>query len=136
MKRSFFICVLGVLASASYADYSIDWHTIDGGGGTSTGGPYEVTGTIGQHDANAGQMSGGEYTLSGGFWPGNLFQLCFVDFEHFAMFAMYWLDTPCSAGNNFCQGADLDGSNDVGTSDIGELGFYWLADCPVDWPWQ
>jgi hypothetical protein len=46
--------------------YSIDWSTIDGGGGTSTGGVYTVSGTIGQPDAGA--MSGGTYTLSGGFW--------------------------------------------------------------------
>jgi hypothetical protein len=48
------------------ADYSIDWFTIDGGGGTSTGGVYAVSGTIGQPDA--GRMSGGQYTLEGGFW--------------------------------------------------------------------
>jgi hypothetical protein len=46
--------------------YSIDWSTIDGGGGTSTGGVYAVSGTIGQPDA--GTMSGGNYTLQGGFW--------------------------------------------------------------------
>jgi hypothetical protein len=46
--------------------YSIDWYTIDGGGGTSTGGVYAVSGTIGQPDAGA--MSGGNYTLEGGFW--------------------------------------------------------------------
>ena len=46
--------------------YSIDWSTIDGGGGTSTGGVYSVIGTIGQPDA--GTMNGGSYTVSGGFW--------------------------------------------------------------------
>jgi hypothetical protein len=46
--------------------YSLDWSTIDGGGGTSTGGVYSLTGTIGQPDA--GIMSGGTFTLSGGFW--------------------------------------------------------------------
>src|SRR4051812_10009568 len=46
--------------------YSIDWFTIDGGGGTSTGGVFSVSGTIGQPDA--GHMSGGNYTLDGGFW--------------------------------------------------------------------
>jgi hypothetical protein len=29
----------------------LDWFTIDGGGGTSTGGVYAVSGTIGQPDA-------------------------------------------------------------------------------------
>jgi len=46
--------------------YSINWYSVDGGGGTSTGGNYAVSGTIGQPDA--GRLSGGSYTLSGGFW--------------------------------------------------------------------
>jgi hypothetical protein len=47
--------------------YSIDWFTIDGGGGTSTGGVYSVSGTIGQPDAGQ-PMTGGNFTLTGGFW--------------------------------------------------------------------
>jgi hypothetical protein len=47
--------------------YSIDWCKIAGGGGTSTGGVYSVSGTIGQHDAS-GAMAGGNYSLTGGFW--------------------------------------------------------------------
>jgi hypothetical protein len=47
--------------------YSIPWHTIDGGGGTSTGGVYAVSGTIGQPDAGP-NMSGGNFTVTGGFW--------------------------------------------------------------------
>jgi hypothetical protein len=54
------------LCAHAQTNYSVDWHTIDGGGGTSTGGVYAVTGTIGQPDA--GTMSGGSYTLQGGFW--------------------------------------------------------------------
>ncbi len=54
------------LGLAARAQYSIDWYTIDGGGGTSTGGVYSVSGTIGQPDA--GHMSGGNFTLDGGFW--------------------------------------------------------------------
>ena len=56
------------LASALAQSYSIDWWTVDGGGGTSTGGVYMVSGTIGQPDA--GVMSGGNFTVQGGFWPG------------------------------------------------------------------
>jgi hypothetical protein len=52
---------------ASGQSYSIDWYKIAGGGGTSTGGTYTVTGTIGQPDAG-GPMSGGNYSLTGGFW--------------------------------------------------------------------
>ncbi len=51
---------------ASAQSYAIDWSTIDGGGGTSTGGVYSVSGTIGQPDA--GHMSGGNYSIDGGFW--------------------------------------------------------------------
>ena len=47
--------------------YSIDWYKISGGGGTSTGGEYSVSGTIGQHDAG-GAMTGGNYSVTGGFW--------------------------------------------------------------------
>jgi len=47
--------------------YSIDWYKVAGGGGTSTGGIYSVSGTIGQHDAG-GPMTGGNYSLTGGFW--------------------------------------------------------------------
>lgn len=47
--------------------YSVDWFTIDGGGGSSTGGVYSVTGTLGQPDAGV-QMTGGSYSLVGGFW--------------------------------------------------------------------
>ena len=48
-------------------NYSIEWSTVDGGGGTSTGGVYAVSGTIGQPDAGP-TMSGGNYSVDGGFW--------------------------------------------------------------------
>ena len=47
--------------------YSVDWYKVAGGGGTSTGGVYAVSGTIGQPDAS-GAMSGGNYSVTGGFW--------------------------------------------------------------------
>ena len=60
------LLALGSPSPAS-AQYSIDWSTIDSGGGTSTGGVYSVTGTIGQPDAG-GPITGGQYSLTGGFW--------------------------------------------------------------------
>ncbi len=60
------LAMLAITISVSAQSYSIDWSTIDGGGGTSTGGVYSVSGTIGQPDA--GVMSGGNYSLAGGFW--------------------------------------------------------------------
>ena len=47
--------------------YSIDRYKIVGGGGTSTNGTYSLSGTLGQSDAG-GAMSGGCYSLAGGFW--------------------------------------------------------------------
>ncbi len=127
------ICLLMALPVS--ADYEISWSTIDGGG-TSTGGDYALVGTIGQPDA--GEMSGGDYKLAGGFWPGGpqALLLCFVNFEHFAQFALYWLDTPCNEDNNFCEGADLDYYGDVDLEDVKVLAYYWLNECPLDWPWQ
>jgi hypothetical protein len=55
-----------VLCLWAAAQYSLDWFSLDGGGGTSTGGVYSVSGTIGQPEA--GTMSGGNFTLTGGFW--------------------------------------------------------------------
>src|SRR3954453_3136086 len=54
--------------TASAQSYSINWYTIDGGGGTSTGGVYSVSGTIGQPDAGTQPMTGGNYSVTGGFW--------------------------------------------------------------------
>ena len=57
----------GIVQAQSGGDYDLSWSTIDGGGAMrSTGGDYELSGTIGQPDA--GEMSGGDYTLQGGFW--------------------------------------------------------------------
>lgn len=64
--RTCLILCLLVFALGAPAQYSLDWWTVDGGGGTSTGGVYSVTGTIGQPDAGA--MSGDNFTLVGGFW--------------------------------------------------------------------
>jgi hypothetical protein len=56
-----------VLPFAACAQYTIDWHTFGGGGGTSTGGVYSVSGSIGQLDAGP-VMNGGNFSLVGGFW--------------------------------------------------------------------
>ncbi len=66
MKKAFLLLILLAPAVGMAQTYSLDWTTVDGGGGTSTGGVYAVSGTIGQPDA--GTMSDGTYTLDGGFW--------------------------------------------------------------------
>ncbi len=52
----------------SAQNFSIDWFSIDGGGGTSAGGNFSLSGTIGQPDASVQPMTGGSFTLTGGFW--------------------------------------------------------------------
>jgi hypothetical protein len=56
------------LATTARAQFSLPWFSIDGGGGTSAGGQFSVSGTIGQPDAGA--LSGGVFKLEGGFWSG------------------------------------------------------------------
>ena len=70
MKTTTKLTLLGILLPSVILhaqSYSIDWYKIGGGGGTSTNGQYSLSGTIGQHDAG-GPMSGGNYSLTGGFW--------------------------------------------------------------------
>ena len=51
---------------ASAQTFSVNWSTVDGGGGSSGAGGFSVNGTIGQPDA--GHMSHGAYEVAGGFW--------------------------------------------------------------------
>jgi len=67
------LTALLLLASVALAQsgggYDLSWSTVDGGGATwSEGGGYSLGGTVGQPDAEV--LSGGGYTLAGGFWGG------------------------------------------------------------------
>ena len=62
------IMMLSLGAATARAQLAVNWYTIDGGGGASSGGTFVVSGTIGQPDA--GSMSGGIFVVNGGFWPG------------------------------------------------------------------
>jgi len=66
--------LLGMSATVVYAQigggYDLTWSTIDNGGYMfSTGGAYSLGGTMSQPDAGV-LLSGGGYTLAGGFWAG------------------------------------------------------------------
>jgi hypothetical protein len=63
------LIVTAVSAQLAGSGPEINWYTIDGGGGTSAGGTFSLSGTIGQPDAG-GPMTGGTFSLTGGFWPG------------------------------------------------------------------
>jgi hypothetical protein len=68
-KFYFRLCAViaaGLACSAIAQNYSIDWYSIGGGGGTSTGGVYSVSGTIGR--PALGKSTGGNYSLESGFW--------------------------------------------------------------------
>jgi hypothetical protein len=72
-KKGVTLTLVVLLAFASVAlagsvAYELSWFTVDGGGGESAGGGYALVGTAGQ--ADAGALSGGDYSLVGGFWPG------------------------------------------------------------------
>jgi hypothetical protein len=123
MKKIIILLIL-VMSLFASADYEIDRYTIDGGGGISIGGQYIVMGTIAQHDA--AYSAGGDYELLGGFWPGG--PVCIVDFEDFAMFAEYWLETGPGLP------ADMYEDNTVDYFDLDAFVYDWLYYCPYDWP--
>ena len=66
MKKQIIAIAAMAVALLAMAQYSIDWSTVDGGGGTMSGGDYAMRGTIGQPDA--ANMDGGDFVIHGGFW--------------------------------------------------------------------
>jgi hypothetical protein len=125
-KLLLLLSILAIIAfaPAGFGDYQIIQSTIGGGGGTSAGGQYSLTGTIGQ--PAVGYSEGGNYVLLSGFWPGG--PLCLIGFDDFARFAEYWLQT----GSNLP--ADLDGDGIVNLYDLKLLADEWLCLCPYNWP--
>ena len=126
MIRPILHTALGVFAGIASAtttlaaEFELSWNTIDGGGAmSSSGGAFELSGTIGQPDA--GHSAGGEFALSGGFWPsvanstdvagdcdgdGDADQLdfaCYVD----------CVTGPDAGVPTDCETFDLDADNDV-----------------------
>src|SRR5688572_28809517 len=84
LNRAIYIFAVAALAIPSPAAFGqmgpnldLTWSTIDGGGGTSSGGGFTLSGSIGQPDA--GTMSGGGFTLSGGFWSAGGPPPCYPD---------------------------------------------------------
>ena len=112
--------ILGVTAVAM-AQYEITWSTIDGGGATSTGGSYLLSGSIGQADAQSPPvMSGGSYELTGGFWP--VTQVCYCpgdltgDGKKDGLDVQLFVGCVMSGGN--CSCADVDVANGVNLADV------------------
>jgi len=113
-KSATTFATLAALTIATFApavadDFALDWWTFDGGGEMwTTGGDFELSGTIGQPDA--GYMTGGDFELTGGFWA------------------------IVSAGGPTCPG-DIDGDGDTDHSDLGELLSAWGSQ-PGDPNWN
>lgn len=89
MRKYIAIILLGTVLSGpvsagqpSGGDFVLVKSTLDGGGGTSSGGDFIVTGTIGQPDASAYASTGAQYVMVGGFWAqitGLIAELIFKD---------------------------------------------------------
>ena len=123
--KYFMIIILTLLVSTAYtsAQYQMRGSSISNGGGQSTGAIFAVKGTIAQPDA--GKAQGAIYQVLGGFHPGEPF--CFVDLEHFARFAYYWMDTGIDLP------ADLYADEIVDEYDLAIFLEQWLNYCPLNW---
>jgi hypothetical protein len=63
------IVVALTMTAAMGQPYSIESYVIAGGGGSSSGGGFSLSGTVAEASAGTA-LTGGVYTLRGGFWPG------------------------------------------------------------------
>ncbi len=118
------ICLFAFLGLATASDYELSRQTIDGGGVMrSTGGDFELSGTIGQPDA--GVMEGDEFTLTGGFWfeepPDDCNSDGWVDLIDYDDFDGCLLGPGSGLPLSECNCFDLDGDNDVDLSDIAQF---------------
>ncbi len=119
-------------APSAGGPFELVQYTVDCGGGTSTGGVFEMSGTIGQSDASPASV-GAAYQLTGGFFagaglpaaepcPGDLDDDGLVDAADLAQVLAAWGPAPGSP-------ADLDGDDDVAASDLAMLLAAWGV-CP------
>jgi len=78
MARCTLMLALLFAGSALAQDFSVDWHTVDGGGeilSETADTTWQLSGTIGQPDATELiDLAGSDWTLTGGFWGVNIDQ--------------------------------------------------------------
>ncbi len=122
------ILVLAVaLAVPLLASYDLSWYTVDGGGGTSTGGDFELSGTVGQHDAST-TMTGGSFELTGGFWTvaGSTPNPCPFDLDDNGAVGpgdvgLVKNNFGCDVNQPNCAALDFDSNGAVGPGDVGQV---------------
>ena len=74
------VAVVAGLGASARAQLAMDWSTVDGGGGESSGATLELMGTVGQPDAG-GELAGATLAMSGGYWVAFAPPICPVDFN-------------------------------------------------------
>lgn len=121
------ILIGSLLGAGATVAAELNWYTVDGGGAYCAGGPFELAGTIGQPDA--GVMTGGNFTLTGGFWgvtpagpsaPGDCDGDGDVDLIDFGDFELC-LSGPATLSPLGCACADGDGDGDTDLDDFAEF---------------
>lgn len=136
-RRAVIGCLSAIFGIASaQADFSLNWHTIDGGGGTSAGGAFSITGTVGQPDAGpSSPMVGGAFEATGGFWVAAS-DTCACPGDHngdgLRNGADVQIFTSCLTSSVNCSCADTDLNGEVNLADAAVFVSQLLAgaNCP------
>jgi hypothetical protein len=67
LRLSILAGLTAAAAPTAFAQLSLDWSTIDGGSGVTSGGAFTLAATVGQPDPGPA-MSAGPFSVEGGFW--------------------------------------------------------------------
>ena len=116
--------VLALSGVALAQEFEMTRWTIDGGGVMrSTGGDFELSGTIGQSDA--GVMVGGVLDVNGGFWfsvtPMDCNEDATVNLLDYVGFTQCLAGPQGEAATGSCRCFDIDGSGRVDLYDFSAL---------------
>jgi hypothetical protein len=137
MSVRLMILAVALLAQAAASQvFSMTWSTVDGGGATSSSANFSMSGTIGQHDAQAlafTPLSPPAQVMVGGFWgpsapppcPSDFDRTGFVDSDDFVYFLLQFSigcvgpgEGPFGPEPQCTVSADFDGSGFVDVDDF------------------
>ena len=123
--------MIGCASAVAFAqNFAVNWWTIGGGGGTSSGGAYTVTGTAGQSDA--GRLTGGSFSLEGGFWGVIAALSPLLSIEHTATNSLVISWPGSLTGFVLQENADLNTTNWVNVATVPlTVGEQWQVLVPV-----